>query len=254
MANFRVPPFLKRDGESLLYNGEGQLIYAVPEEYFVARVAEEYGSYYALLGVFNYCQTNKNGTKVGKTRALDFPTRFLCKPSDTEKKVSGAELNKKFGGFEDDVLYRLLIFNKGDQAVQSVHIPEQIENTEDFFRLLFIVARISNTIPYDKVHDYIKDNINLSGNDYGITAQMLGIIASEVFRDKDDISIPFRNGKNIDKDMKAYKAISVLKTPNYVDPYVSITSQYWDESLMSAVMMSEDEINKNSPLEKIMMK
>jgi hypothetical protein len=54
--------------------------------------------------------------------------------------------------------------------------------------------------------------------------------------------------------MKAYKAISVLKTPNYVDPYVSITSQYWDESLMSAVMMSEDEINKNSPLEKIMMK
>jgi hypothetical protein len=109
MANFRVPPFLKRDGESLLYNGDGQLIYAVPEEYFVARVAEEYGQYYALLGVFNYCQTNKNGTKVGKTRALDFPTRFLCKPSTTEKKVSGVEMNKKFGGFEDDVLYRLLI-------------------------------------------------------------------------------------------------------------------------------------------------
>jgi hypothetical protein len=253
MPNFRVPPFLKRDGESLLYNGEGQLIYAVPEEYFVARVAEEYGSYYAILGIFNYVQTNKSGGKVGKTRAFDFPTRFLCKPSTTEKKVSGVEMNKKFGGFEDDVQYRLLFFNKGDQVVQSVHIPEQIENTEDFFRLLFIVARISNTIPYDKVHEYIKENINLSGNDYNITAQMLGIISSEIFRDKDDISIPFRNGKNIDKDMKAYKAISVLKTPNYIDPFVSITSQYWDESLMSAIMMSEDNINKDSPLEKIMM-
>ena len=211
MADYRVPPFLKRDGEELLYNGEGQLIYAVPEEYFTARVAEEYGSYYVLIGMFNYMQVNKNGTKVGKTKPFDFPTKFMCKPSSMEQKVSGVELNKKFGGFEDEVLYRLLIFNKGDEVVHSVFVPEAIENVEDFFRLLFMVARLSNTIPYDKVHEYIKENMNLSGSDYGVNAQMYGIIISEIFRDKDDISIPFRNGKNIDTDMHGFKTISVNK-------------------------------------------
>ena len=254
MADYRVPPFLKRDGEALLYNGEGQLIYAVPEEYFTARVAEEYGSYYVLIGMFNYMQVNKNGTKVGKTKPFDFPTKFMCKPSSMEQKVSGVELNKKFGGFEDEVLYRLLIFNKGDEVVHSVFVPEAIENVEDFFRLLFMVARLSNTIPYDKVHEYIKENMNLSGSDYGVNAQMYGIIISEIFRDKDDISIPFRNGKNIDNDMKAYKTISMTKTPNYIDPYVSITSQYWDESLMSAVLLSQKGEDKGSLLEKIMMR
>lgn len=254
MADYKVPPFLKRDGEALLYNGEGQLIYAVPEEYFTARVAEEYGSYYVLIGMFNYMQVNKNGTKIGKTKPLDFPTKFMCKPSSMEQKVSGVELNKKFGGFEDEVLYRLLLFNKGDEVVHSVFVPEAIENVEDFFRLLFMVARLSNTIPYDKVHEYIKENMNLSGSDYGVNAQMYGIIISEIFRDKDDISIPFRNGKNIDNDMKAYKTISMTKTPNYIDPYVSITSQYWDESLMSAVLLSQKGEDKGSPLEKIMMK
>ena len=254
MADYKVPPFLKRDGEALLYNGEGQLIYAVPEEYFTARVAEEYGSYYVLIGMFNYMQVNKNGTKVGKTKPFDFPTKFMCKPSSMEQKVSGVELNKKLGGFEDEVLYRLLIFNKGDEVVHSVFVPEAIENVEDFFRLLFMVARLSNTIPYDKVHEYIKENMNLSGSDYGVNAQMYGIIISEIFRDKDDISIPFRNGKNIDNDMKAYKTISMTKTPNYIDPYVSITSQYWDESLMSAVLLSQKGEDKGSPLEKIMMR
>ena len=254
MADYKVPPFLKRDGEALLYNGEGQLIYAVPEEYFTARVAEEYGSYYVLIGMFNYMQVNKNGTKVGKTKPFDFPTKFMCKPSSMEQKVSGVELNKKFGGFEDEVLYRLLIFNKGDEVVHSVFVPEAIENVEYFFRLLFMVARLSNTIPYDKVHEYIKENMNLSGSDYGVNAQMYGIIISEIFRDKDDTSIPFRNGKNIDNDMKAYKTISMTKTPNYIDPYVSITSQYWDESLMSAVLLSQKGEDKGSPLEKIMMK
>ena len=254
MADYRVPPFLKRDGEALLYNGEGQLIYAVPEEYFTARVAEEYGSYYVLIGMFNYMQVNKNGTKVGKTKPFDFPTKFMCKPSSMEQKVSGVELNKKFGGFEDEVLYRLLIFNKGDEVVHSVFVPEAIENVEDFFRLLFMVARLSNTIPYDKVHEYIKENMNLSGSDYGVNAQMYGIIISEIFRDKDDTSIPFRNGKNIDNDMKAYKTISMTKTPNYIDPYVSITSQYWDESLMSAVLLSQKGEDKGSLLEKIMMR
>lgn len=251
MAEYKVPPFLKRDGESLIYKDDGQMYYVVPEKFFETKCAYEYGQFYGIIGVFNYVRVSKTGAKIGKTKPFRFPTMFMCRPSSTEKKVSGAELDKKFGGFDKDTEYRLLIFNKGDIVVKDVHVPEDIEHVEEFFRLMFITAKISNTIGYDHLHEYLKENFNLNGGDYNMTAQMYGILISETCRDKDDVSIPFRNGKNVDKDMHGYKTIPITQTPNYIDPYSSITSQYWDESLMSAVMLDED---KGSPLEKIMMR
>lgn len=247
---YKVPPFLKRDGDSLLYNDDGQLLFVIPEKFFETKCAYEYGAYYCVIGMFNYVRTTKTGAKAGKTKPFNYPTMIMCKPSTTQNKVSGVELNKKFGGFDDETEYKILYFNKGDQVIQSVFTPEVLENVEEFFRMFFITGKISNTIPYDKLHEYLKANFNLNGGDYGITAQMYGIIISETCRDKDNVSIPFRNGKNIDKDMHGYKTIPITQNPNYIDPYVSITSQYWDESLMSAVLLDED---KKSPLEKVMM-
>jgi hypothetical protein len=252
MANYKVPPFLKRDNDSLIYNEDGQLYYIIPEKFFETKCATEYGQMYQLIGVFNYARVSKTSKMLGKLKPFRFPTMFMCKPSETQNKVSGMELNKKFSPSDkvfDDSDYRLLIFNKGDQVVHTVHVPEGIENVEEFFRLMFITAKITNTISYDVIHEYFDESINLNGNDYGLTAQMYGIILSELCRDKDDVSIPFRNGKNIDKSMHAYKPIPITQNPNYIDPFVSITSQYWDESLMSAVMLDD---SKGSPLEKIM--
>lgn len=249
MAEYKIPPFLKRNGEALLYNGDGQLLYVIPEKFFETKCAYQYGSYYCIIGVFNYLQTSKTGAKIGKVKPLNYPTMFMCKPSLTQMKVSGVELNKKFGSFDDDTEYRILYFNKGDEVVHSVFTPELLDHVEEFFRMFFITGKIGNTIPYDKMHEYFKENINLNGNDYHISAQMYGIIISETCRDKDNVSIPFRNGKNIDTDMHGFKTISVKENPNYIDPYVSLTSEQWDESLMSAIMLKDD---KNSPLEKIM--
>lgn len=253
MANYKVPPFLKRGKDSLLYNEEGQLYYIIPEKFFETKCAAEYGQMYQLIGVFNYVRVSKAGDKIGRVKPFNFPTMFMCKPSSTEPKVSGTELNKKFSPsekvFDGDSEYRLLIFSKGDTVVHTVHVPESVDHVEEFFRIMFITAKISNTISYDRMHEYFDDSIQLNGNDYGINAQMYGVILSELCRDKDDVSIPFRNGKNIDKSMHAYKPIPITQNPNYIDPFVSITSQYWDESLMSAVMLDH---SKGSPLEKVM--
>lgn len=246
---YKVPPFLKRDGDSLLYNDDGKLLFVVPEKFFETKCAYEYGAFYCLVGVFNYCRVSKTGAKVGKVKPFHYPTMIICKPSDVQRKADGAELNKKFGSFEDDTKYRVLYFSKGDQVIQSVHTPEVMDNVESFFSMFFITAKIGNTIPYDRLHEYFEENFNLNGGDYGVSAQMYGMIISETCRDKDNLSIPFRNGKNIDKDLHAYKTIPVTQNPNYVDPFVSITSQYWDESLMSAILLDGD---KHSPLEKVM--
>ena len=96
MAEFKIPPFLKRDKDSLLFNEEGQLYYIIPEKFFETKCAAEYGQMYQLIGIFNYVRLTKNGSMIGKVKPFNFPTMFMCRKSSTEPKVSGAELNKKF--------------------------------------------------------------------------------------------------------------------------------------------------------------
>ena len=57
--------------------------------------------------------------------------------------------------------------------------------------------------------------------------------------------------------MHDYVSIPITDNPNYVDPFTSMTSQYYDESLKSAVLLSKDGANKSknsSPLERVMAK
>ena len=245
-----VPEFLKQDGNSLVFKDDGELVFYIPEDYFrpdgSLKYAEVAGDYVNSIGFFNYEVFDKNNKSKYGLKLFCFPCMVAMMPSEVEK-VKNLVINKKVPEEKD---YRLLHFKKDDVVIVNIEAPQDIANTENIFKIFMITGRIPNTIPYDKLHEYLKANFNLNGGDYGITAQMYGIIISETCRDKDNVSIPFRNGKNIDKDMHGYKTIPITQNPNYIDPYVSITSQYWAESLMSAVLLDED---KKSPLEKVMM-
>ena len=50
----RVPPFIKRDKESLLFNNDGEFLFYVPEVMFERKIAESFGDYIRLLGVIDY--------------------------------------------------------------------------------------------------------------------------------------------------------------------------------------------------------
>ena len=70
-------------------------------------------------------------------------------------------------------------------------------------------------------------------------------------RDPKDISKPSRLSNS--KDPHYYKLISMKLYPKLLSPYSSIVSENWDESLRSAILLSdkpEDEI-PYSPLEKV---
>jgi len=80
--------------------------------------------------------------------------------------------------------------------------------------------------------------------------QLFGIMQSELCRDPKDLSRPFRLTDM--KDMNAYKHVSIKEIPNYISPYVSITSENFDESLMASILIDDKDI-KSTPLEKIIM-
>lgn len=238
---YDVPKFLKRDGDALLFNEDGEFIFYVPEIYFDRGDAQIKGEYVNLLGILDYSIFNKDGSNIGLKRFY-FPTVFLSKPSRIEK-AKGLKL-KEAVETQD---YRLLVFEKGDAVVVSTKVPQNIANVEDFYRI-FLTGKLPTTIPYDKLQDYFVESMDLNGSSYGMTLQMFGIVVGEMCRSKNDPAVAFRHTNF--KDMMSYRAISIKDLPKYISPNASISSENWDLGVIGAIMNPAD---SNSPMEKLLM-
>ena len=258
---YSVPKFLKRDGDSLLFNQEGQFVFYVPELYFDRGDAQVKGEYVNLLGILDYTIFNENGSNIGLKRFY-LPTVFLCKPSRMEKsknvhlkkvlgKTSFSDEDETDFDDKDDKIYsqdyRLLIFEKGDAVVVSTKVPQNIANVEDFYRI-FLTGKLPTTIPYDKLQDYFTESMKLNGSSYGMSLQMFGIVVGEMCRDPKDPSKAFRHTKF--RDQRSYKAISIKDLPKYISPNSSINSENWDLGVIGAIMNPTD---ADSPLERLLM-
>ena len=61
MANNSTLSKLKKDGDKLLFNGDGQFIFYVPEDYFQRKCAIVIGDTINIIGLLNYTILDKNG-------------------------------------------------------------------------------------------------------------------------------------------------------------------------------------------------
>lgn len=237
---YQIPPFLKRDKDSLLFNQDGELIYYIPEDYFTIKAAELNKEYVELFGLFYYSIFDSKGKSSG-LKIFKFPTVFLCKPYEIEK-VKGLSLTKT----SEPSDYRLLKFKKNDQVVSCVYCIQSVSYTELFFKL-FDTAKIPN-INYEDLYKYFNQSLNINGADFGLNAQMYGIVVSELCRDSRNKQKLFRHTDM--KDMTDYQFISIKDIPNNVSPYTAISSENWDESISAALSIKNA---KDSPMEKLMM-
>ena len=215
--------------------------------------------YVTVIGILLYSIIDKNG-KANGPYLFNFPTMIMCKPNRIEK-VKGLKL-KHISSINDDSNeensvgendYRLLHFEKGDEVISNVRVPKLIDNVEMFFKLTMITAKIPNSIAYDKIWEEFLMNIELNGFSYSTHAQILGVLASGIARNPKNVAEPFRYTNM--NDMHAYTPISVKKLPNYTSPFTSLTSEGFDEGIMSAVLM-KDKDEKDipySPLETVLM-
>lgn len=240
-----VPKFLKKDGDKLLFNQEGELIYHIPEKYFDNGCAVIIGEYVSLLGIFSYEIKNTNGKSSG-IKTFNFPSRFMCKPYDVEKVK-----DYKILPDSDSKDYRFLKFKKNDEVVTSTKVPQDITNVEDMYRLMVITGNIPQTIKYSELQNYFLESMDINGGNYNVNAQLFGILISELCRSKTDISKPFRLTKNKLKNDTNYTSISIKDIPKYVSPFSAITSENWDESVIAAIMNDKE---RNIPLEKVLTK
>lgn len=105
-----------------------------------------------------------------------------------------------------------------------------------------------NNLPYDELQNYFLRNVQLTGNKYGVSLQLIGVVISELCRSKNDIDTPFRMSDS--NDMNAYQWISIKDIPRGTSPFTALQSEEWDKAVISSITT---DANRDSPLEKIMM-
>ena len=247
-----LPNFLKLENESLIFNLENkELIFYVPEVFFNDNtkrpIAEIIGEDVSMIGICNWSIMDSNG-KIGPIRPFTFPTMMLCSPYNIEKVK-----NLKLENSKEATDYRLLHFKNGDKVIKQIRVPQLVDNSEMFFKLVMITTKFPNTIDYDKIWELFIENSKLNGFNYSLHSQLFGMMTSEVCRDPKDLSKPYRlSGSN---DKNNYKMIPVSLIPKFLSPYTAFTSEGFDDAVKSAILLSdlpEDQI-PDSPLEKIIM-
>lgn len=248
-----IPAFTKRDGEALLFNNDGYLEYYIPDNYFgngkTSSAAIE-GAYVKLIGSFNYRIFDEKGVS-NKLMTFNFPTMFTCRPNKIEKRKN-IQLDKTL----DPSDYSVLIFKKGDQLITRCLVEHNIDNVSELLRLHVQTGKIPNTIPYNELYRYLLDAMELNSGAYAVHSQSMGLMYSKICRDPDDISNLFRLSKAINKKMTGYKTISIKEAARYISPFASMIAENFDSSLLTAVMLSDDEKSgklkhRESPLERL---
>ena len=247
-----LPAFIKFKDDTCYYKGDGECIYYIPEDYFTDTknpIAMIVGQYVSTLGIFDWALVSTNG-KISEAKPFRYPTIILCKPSYIEKQKDVSLAGTK------PTNYRVLHFKEGDELISDVNTPEIIDNVLAMLRMAIVNGnKLPPTLPYDKIHEYFPECMELNGSSYGVNMQLFGIMVSESYRDPDDITKPYRLSKAINKSMTDYVQVSIKTIPKFQSPYNSLVSENFDESLIASIIQSdlpEDEI-PTTPLEQVMM-
>ena len=243
MADKDIPSFLRIDGEKLLFNKDDEeLVAYIPEKFFERKLAEIEGDYINLIGIFVYTVQNlKTGKNIGLHNFL-YPTTITTRPGDMEK-AKNIRLIKD----SDPENYRIFRYRKDDIVINSTKTVQHISNVEKVLNLLFILGSIPNTIPYDIIGDILFESMDIYGGSFGISAQVMGIVVSEVCRAKNKKNIPYRLSGSTDPH--DYKSLSLKNVSQLTSPYTALISDDFDESILYAMMNNEP---KHTALEKIL--
>lgn len=248
--NESIPSWLRLKDSALYYNDDGEFVFFIPEIFFERDHAIFEGDIVYTIGMLNYTRLKPGQKDLTKdVKAFNFPTAFGTKPGRIEK-VKGLKLVDD----QEPEDYRVFYYsnNKEDQIVVSIDVPQDIANVEEFMQICFTTGKIPRNIPYGVLQDYLHDNMELNGNSYGITAQMYGILWSEVCRDRKNLEIPYRLSKDFDfKKQTNYAPISIKEVAKIISPFTAVTTENWDEAVIAAGIIDEKDI-KGTPMEKIM--
>ena len=239
--------YLREEGDACIFVGTYMEVY-LPKYYFDRGTAVLSGNVIETLGIFSFkVFESEEKQDTAKLHLFNFPSKMSTQPSDTyNKKI--VDLVEGQGEME----YKVLKYYKGDKFITNLNIAKQSANTSSFINLMN-AGKLSTAIPYDQILKTELDNLNFNGVNLKVPATVMELIISEIYRDKTDLTRPFRYkaGSSEKVSMYDYKPINIKSIATFNSTFTGITFEDLDYNLVASVNKARQ--NKKeaiSPIEK----
>lgn len=242
-------PFLKIQNNKLIFTAVSYMEIYIPDKLFKKDMNEYAGDVVNIFGIFNLRIGNSKGEidPSSKLYTFNVPAMFTTKPSSSE--IKEMELMKDTGLTK----YHVLKYYLGDEVMTSVSIIKDISNVSKFIDLL-LAGGLPRTIAYEDILKIFLKNMEINGQTGNVSAVIYSVIISELYRWKQDTSVPFRKiigaGKNDNQyDYIPSNARNVCANNS---TYSALTFEDADTMVVYSVNRKRQNKKQNkSPLEKI---
>ncbi len=241
--------YLQKKNGKILFTGTYMEVY-IPEKLFKKSLNEFLGDRANIYGIFNFRIGDKNGniTESSTLHTFNLPAMFITRPSSTEIKTM--QLKKEF----DEEKYVIFKYYTGDELMVSDKTIQDVTNVEKFINLI-LSAHLPRTIKYEDVLRLFYKCMEINSQDGAVTGIVYSIMIAEMYRSKNDSSLPFRKeiGKNDSKvSQYDYIPIKVRNVAANNSTFGALTFEDINTMVAYSVNRSREHKKQNiSPLEKI---
>lgn len=239
-------PFFQEKDDKVIFVGNYMEIY-MPRFYFDNEISNFVGDKVETIGVFNFKVFSGEDKKgVAPLHTFSYPSYFVTCPSSSK--------NEKVDLIADvdDNEFVVLQYFKGDVFIDNVNVAKNSAHTLMFINLLHS-GKIPATVPYDKVLGLELDNLAINGVNLGVSATIMELVISEIYRDKKDMtkSFRFRAGGTGKVSMFDYRTINLKAIANFNSTFTGVTFEDMDFALVSSVnKLRSGKKEAVSPIEK----
>jgi len=222
--------FQEKD-DQVIFTGAYMEVY-VPRFYFDNGISVLIGDKIETLGIFNFkvfsSEEKKNKAEL---HTFKFPSFILTEPTSTNYQEIQDLIEES-----DDKSFAVLKYYKNDIFIDNINVTKKSEYTQLFINLLHS-GKLPNTIPYDEILGLEMESTNFNGVNLNVPATVMELIISEIYRDKKDLTKPFRfkAGKSGKVSMYDYKPINIKQISTFNSTFTGVTFEDIDYNLTASV-------------------
>ena len=181
--------FVKRDGAIYLNVPYAEAYIAKDlfnEDETQSTVATRYGDGFRVVGIFNirFFDSDTEPRESKRLRTFNYPNMILTHPSESLIAKISLDPNQE----PED--YYILKYYLGDEIMSAEEI-KMVANCTKFLNMI-TRGKIPNTIPYSQFCEIWENNFQINSFNPGVPAVVMQMIWSEMCRDPNDITKPYR--------------------------------------------------------------
>lgn len=211
-------------------------------------VAVQYGEGFKLVGLFNirFFESEDTPRESVKLRTFSYPNMIMTYPSDfSMERLSLSQ-------YEKPEPYIVMKYQMGDVVMMAEEV-QMVSNCTKFLNMI-TRGKIPSTIPYEAFEGIWQKNFEINKFDPKVPSVVLQLIWSEMCRDPDDMSRPFRMiyGKG-NADTTKYVETNMNNVAAATSVFSALSFEKTKEKLASSINMTlTGAEQRKSPVEEVL--